>query len=242
MSNTSRFNRRVQALQASKRSSVSSSRRQRVPAHGLQGDANSQRKSGSRGTSSFCHSQVQKMQEKGAAAEVRVLAYDLPEVAAAQEYPPARTDEPMPYAAPYGELLMHTDASNKSWEEQREGMVDAYMDWCIKKTTGEVLPLCDKPSLWVDVVDVFVCHRPLEVVSKRALDVAVLDSQFNRSNQLSCTPEGYDDDGDDDDDDDGDDDDDDDGDDDDDDDDDGDSDDDDGDGDDDDGESFHNVG
>ncbi|KAE9398022.1 hypothetical protein BT96DRAFT_995208 [Gymnopus androsaceus JB14] len=181
MSNTSRFNRRVQALQASKRSSVSSSRRQRGPAHGLQGDANSQQKSGSQGTSSFCHSQVQKMREK----------------AVAQEYPPARTDEPMPYAAPYGEFgssydwlnqasdgddeeveeedtevektaqkvrveycdfrtkRQRMDASNKSWEEQREGMVDAYMDWCIKKTTGEVLPPCNKPLLWVDVVDVF---------------------------------------------------------------------------------------
>ena len=48
-----------------------------------------------------------------------------------------------------------TDTSNKYWEEQKEGMVDAYMDWCLRSSSGEGLPLCDKPSLWIDVVDVF---------------------------------------------------------------------------------------
>ena len=197
-SNTLRFNHRVQALQASKRSNVTSGRRQRGPSHGLQGDANSQRKSGTRATRSFRHSQVQKMREKGAAAEVRVLAQDLPEVVIAQEYPPTPADEPMhyePMGYPGGgssfewqdlgsddgyeeeeeeeaevekaarkvwveywdfrTKRQRTDASNKNWEEQAEGMVDAYMDWSLRMTTGEALPPCDKPALWIDVVDVF---------------------------------------------------------------------------------------
>ncbi|KAE9401183.1 hypothetical protein BT96DRAFT_938043 [Gymnopus androsaceus JB14] len=48
-----------------------------------------------------------------------------------------------------------TDTTNKYWSEQTEGMVDAYMDWCLREAAGEPLPECNKPSLWIDVVDIF---------------------------------------------------------------------------------------
>lgn len=136
------------------------------------------------------------MREKGAAAEVRILAQQLPEVIVTQEYPPAADDEPMPYVhdfnagmndgwldvdsddedeaedAEEGEVEKaakkfrveyrdfrtrrdRTDTNSNYWAEQTEGMVDAYMDWCRRKTTGEALPPCDKPSLWIDVIDIF---------------------------------------------------------------------------------------
>lgn len=195
-SNTLCFNKRVQALQVSGHSNRSSNRRQRGPLHGLQGDASSQRKSGVRGTTALRQSQVLKMREKGAAAEVRILAQQLPEVIVTQEYPPAADDEPMPYVhdfnagmndgwldvdsddedeaedAEEGEVEKaakkfrveyrdfrtrrdRTDTNSNYWAEQTEGMVDAYMDWCRRKTTGEALPPCDKPSLWIDVIDIF---------------------------------------------------------------------------------------
>lgn len=201
-SNTLRFNRRVEALRLSRRSNVSSSRRQRGPSHGLQGDATSQRKSAARGTSSFRHSQVLKMQDKGAALEDRVLAYDLdlPEVVIAQEYGPGSPDVPMSYDATdhlgggegsiwvdqvddddddqqgseeddteiekaarkvkveyrdFRTKRQRTDTSNKHWEEQAEGMIDAYMDWCLGKSTGEALQPSNETSLWIDMINVF---------------------------------------------------------------------------------------
>lgn len=48
-----------------------------------------------------------------------------------------------------------TDKSNKHWEQQMSGMIDAYADWCHRNTTGASLPPCDKPPLWIDVIDVF---------------------------------------------------------------------------------------
>ncbi|KAE9393541.1 hypothetical protein BT96DRAFT_999319 [Gymnopus androsaceus JB14] len=48
-----------------------------------------------------------------------------------------------------------TDKTSKYWEQQTAGMVDAYMDWCCRNTMGEPLPTCGKPSLWINVVDVF---------------------------------------------------------------------------------------
>lgn len=49
----------------------------------------------------------------------------------------------------------HINMSNKHWGKQTEGMVDAYMDWCLRERTGEALPECDKSPLWIDIVDVF---------------------------------------------------------------------------------------
>lgn len=156
------------------------------------GDASSQRKSGSRGTTSFRHSHVVKMRDKGAAAEVRVPSHELPEFIAMQDYLPLAGGEPMGDLGGSGDngwvdqdsdteddlddddaevekmarkvrveyrdfrtRRDRTDTFNKNWSEQTEGMVDAYMDWCHRQTTGEVLPECDKPSLWLDVIDVF---------------------------------------------------------------------------------------
>lgn len=198
--NTRRFNRCAQALQVSRASNGIINRRQRGPSHALQGDANSQRKSASRGTTSFRHSQVRKLRERGAAAEVRVLAHDLPEVIAGQDYHPLvdvqmedrmdcqpvdefgwvdqdseeedeEEDETEVEKAArkvrveYRDFRTRRDrtqTSNKSWGEQMEGMVDAYMDWCLTEITKEALPDCDKPSLWLDVIDMFgMCYLGL---------------------------------------------------------------------------------
>lgn len=194
-SSTLRFNRRVQALHVSKPSKTVS-RRLRGPSHGLQGDASSQKKSGTRGTSSFRHSQVIKMKEKGAAAEVHVMAHNLPEVIAMQDYMPT-ADEPMDYMpaanvqgqnrsdwedqpsdnedeesgedsevenaarkvrVEYRDFRTRRDRtqmSNVHWKEQESDLVDAYMDWCLRQTTGEGLPPCEKPAMWLDIIDIF---------------------------------------------------------------------------------------
>lgn len=128
------------------------------------------------------------MRERGAVADVQVLAHELPEVVAMQDYLPA-ADEPMGDFGDFGgsgwvdqgsdeeeeeetevEVAARkvrveyrdfrtrrdrTDTTNKNWAEQTEDMVDAYMDWCLRQTSGEPLPECDKLPLWVDVVDVF---------------------------------------------------------------------------------------
>lgn len=94
MSNTRRFNQRIQALQISRNSSSIAprkNRRQRGPAHGLLGDVHSQRSSSFRSTTALRHSQVSKLKKKGAAAEVLVLVENMSDVIEKQSYPPVQS-------------------------------------------------------------------------------------------------------------------------------------------------------
>lgn len=129
MANTRRFNQRVDALRIARNSSITlrmHNRCQRGPTHGLLGDGHSQRSSSSRSAKTLRHSQVTKLKKKGAAAEARILAQNMPGVRQPELYPrmpsPSYMDLDDP-AEDFGDNGQWVDENTKGGEEEEEDEV-----------------------------------------------------------------------------------------------------------------------